>query len=459
MWRVAKHGWAAAYALGCACLAGAIGLAAGSATAEEVRLSLSEARAASVTALQSGRPEHALTFAKGVLLGAPDDTTALFVRAQALNALGQPDAAIDTAQALWSVSDDATERYFAARLMGRLRSEVGQGTAAQLWLRRAAQLAPEDGLRAEAVQDFRDARAKTPWRFAIDAYAAPSDNLNNAPTEVQEVATGYVRVTAPVSGLRYGASVGARRTVQIDPVSRLQIGLLAMASDADPSDSGSKVDGAENLDFRRHAAGLTFGLDRRSRNADRLYRAQIGVYRHWHAAELLADVTRLDLGLEQALGDATLGLGIGAEAVRRHDSATGDADRRDAAVSLGHGFGPGQLALRLSVGETLSAASSVGRRDGRLSLSYGLRRPVVGVLPKLTLAYGVYNYDDPWGGTPDGPARKDRARRVDLDLLLPQFDYYGFAPEIGVSFEDRSSNYNLYESRTTDVRIGVKSIF
>jgi hypothetical protein len=35
----------------------------------------------------------------------------------------------------------------------------------------------------------------------------------------------------------------------------------------------------------------------------------------------------------------------------------------------------------------------------------------------------------------------------------------GFAPEIGISFRDRTSNYSLYELQSTDIRIGLKSVF
>lgn len=448
-------------ALRTAVMGGALALSlslAPQARAETIGMTLDQARGASIAALEANRPAEALMLAEGVLLGAPDDLLALYIKARALHALGQRDDAVDAARRVWAESDGATERYFAAVLMGQMQSSAGSHTVSQFWLRRAAQLAPEDELKTAAMRDFRQVRRRNPWRMSLDVSAAPSDNLNNAPTKGQEVLTGIVTVTPPLSGVRYGGELQVRRSVMLSPRSRLHFGAFGGGSAVKLSSDARSL-GGEAEDYSRRFVGLALGWETRNGDGDRLLNAQLSAKRHWLAGELLADVTRLDLGVQQALGSYKLGARIGMEDTQRHDSSVGDAQRRELGLSLARPAGPGVMRLRLDLGETFSAASSIGRQDGVVSLRYGRARPVKGMLPSLTLAYGVYNYDAPWGGMPSGPAREDRSRLIEVNVLLPELDYYGFAPEIGVSFEDRSSNYNLYESRGTDLRFGLKSVF
>jgi hypothetical protein len=135
-----------------------------------------------------------------------------------------------------------------------------------------------------------------------------------------------------------------------------------------------------------------------------------------------------------------------------------DSQTREAGLSLTRRTPAALLKLDLSMADTASASRLVARETTRAAVSFGLGKPVRGMLPRLTLAWEDTAYDR-------GPAsfwvapRRDEEWSVTLDVLLPAFDYYGFAPEIGVSFRDRSSNYTIYETRGTDLRLGVRSVF
>ncbi len=427
---------------------------------DALRITLDEARQAAANALMAGRAEDALILSQGVLLGAPEDKTALFIKARALRQLGKREAAVETARVAWQTSDTPRDRFYSAMMMAQMRSFAGQNGVAQLWLRRAMQLAPDDRLKEIAVEDFRHVRRITPWRFAMDLFVQPSDNLNNAPTEDTPVPGGVVKVTPPLSGLRYGAGVQMRYIKPLAPRVRLQFSGFAQGSAVRLSDEAKDVPGAEAGDYTSAVLGGAVTLEGIAKDGGRLGRAHLSLRRQWQGGAPIADIARLDLGLDQRLSPTVgLGLRLGFEDVKRLDSPVGDAQRRDAGLSLTKRFEHGALTLDMGVGETFSAAYNVGRQDGSVGLSYAFARPVAGVLPTLSFDYGVYNYDAPWIGAPDGPAREDRQRRIGVDLLLPQLDYYGFAPEVGVSFTDRNSNYNLYENRSTDLRFGLKSVF
>ena len=149
--------------------------------AAEVRLTLSEARGTAVRFLVAGRPDAALVLAEGVLMGAPGDVEALLLKSRALRDLGRTDEAGEAALDALSGASNDREKYFSAMAMAQAKSSGRQGLWAQYWLRRAADVAPEDDLRATAIKDFRMVRRITPARLRLSFSLSPSDNLNDAP--------------------------------------------------------------------------------------------------------------------------------------------------------------------------------------------------------------------------------------------------------------------------------------
>ncbi|WP_425072976.1 surface lipoprotein assembly modifier [Sagittula sp. S175] len=442
--------------MGAACLGGSLRPAA----AEQLRLSPDQAREAAAAALVAGQPRDALTFAKGVLLAQPDDTVALFIKARALRELGEADGALEAAQAAWSRAVTPRERYFSAMMVAQMRSYAGHNGMAQLWLRRAAQIAPDDALKAVAVSDFRHVRRITPWRLAFDLFVTPSDNLNNATTEAQEVPGGLVITTPPLKGVRSGAGVTFRYTKPLAQRSRLQFAGFGQGSVVTLSEEAQAIPGADAADLSTRMLGGSLTWETISQSRTRLGSAGLSFSRHWQGGDPLADIARLDLSVQQALSQDWIGRArLGLIDTARHDSSLGDSQRRELSLALVRRMEQGALTLDVLAGETLSAAYNVGRQDATVGLRYSLSKPVLGMMPTVSVAYGAYDYDAPWIALPNGPVREDRTRTVGVEVLLPEMGAYGFAPEIGLSFTDRSSNYNLYDSRTTDLRLGLKSVF
>ncbi|MDG1868800.1 MAG: hypothetical protein P8J00_13885 [Yoonia sp.] len=55
-------------------------------------------------------------------------------------------------------------------------------TRAQLWLRRAAQYAPDDATKAVVAKDFRTVRERNPWSSSLRFGIFPRSNINNGST-------------------------------------------------------------------------------------------------------------------------------------------------------------------------------------------------------------------------------------------------------------------------------------
>jgi hypothetical protein len=173
----------------------------------------------------------------------------------------------------------------------------------------------------------------------------------------------------------------------------------------------------------------------------------------------LSDAARLDLSYGRAVAAGVILSGrLGLENETRHDVSLLDSQTRDYGLTLSRDVGQGLLRLDLAYADTASDSRSVARESRRAVLSYALAEPVKGLMPRLSLSYQSVDYDR-------GPTsfwidpREDRQWGLALDVMLPDLDYYGFAPELGVSFHDRQSNYSIYETRGTDLRLGLRSVF
>lgn len=433
------------------------------AAAEEVRMTIDIARGSAAQALAEGNAELALTLADGVLLGAPGDVPALLIKSRALRDLGRSGEAAGAAKLAFSTTDDARERYFAALLTGRARATGGTPGMAQLWLRRAAHIAPEEELRALAVSDFRKVRSVTPWRLSLNMAVAPSDNLNGAPKSNTFTFGGlsFVNPSAvPLSGERFVFGADTLYRLPLSETRRLNFGAgVEVQRVRFSQEARNKVPGIRDADYRQDALVLSLGYEVRDPEGRWLAHSKASVARHWLGGVLYSDSARLDLSYGRALASGLQGgIRLGVEDETRHDAGVRDAQTREIGLSLTRRFAVASLRLDLSAADTASESRLIARETARAALSLAAGKPVKGMLPRATLAWEVADYDlgpsDFWVDP-----RRDTELSLSLDVLLPGIDYYGFAPEIGVSFRDRSSNYSVYETQGTDLRLGLKSVF
>ncbi len=431
--------------------------------ADEVRMTIDTARGAAAQALADGNSALALMLADGVLLGAPGDVPALLIKSRALRDLGRSGEAAGAAKLAFSTTKDDRERYFAALLTGRARATGGTPGMAQLWLRRAAHIAPEEPLRALAVNDFRKVRSVTPWRLSLNMAVEPSDNLNGAPKTNTFAFAGlsFINPSAvPLSGKRFFLGADYLYRLPLSETRRLNFGAGVEVQRVRFSDDArDKVPGIRDADYRHDALVLSLGYEVRDAEGRWLAQSKASVARHWLGGVLYSDAARLDLSYGRVLSPGwQAGVRLGFEDETRHDAGLRDARTSEVSLSLTRRFAAASLRLDLSAADTASESRLIARESARAALSLGMGKPVKGMLPRVTMAWEVSDYDEGPSGFWVDP-RRDEELSLSVDVLLPELDYYGFAPEIGVSFRDRSSNYTVYETRGTDLHLGLKSVF
>lgn len=412
--------------------------------------------------ISAGRPAEALSIAEGILIGHPKDVPALLLKSRALHDLGRLDEALAAVQQAWDHADRDEDRFYSALVMAQTRASDGQGTRAQLWLRRAAQIAPDEGLRQIAVRDFRQARRASPLRMSVDLTFAPSDNLNGAPKTNTFSFAGlpFVNPSAvPLSGLRYGFGLDVVRRVPLDAHRRFNLRAEIDVERVRQSGKSRALGILRDSDMRRDVATLGFGYEQIAPDGQWLFKGDAGFSRHWYGGQAVSDSASADLSFGHSLGKGfTLTGRVGIEQEWRHDLSLRDALTKSTGLTLTHRGAVGTLAFDMSFAGTESDSRSVARQTARASVSYRLAEPVRGMLPSVSLVYEAVDFDQSPAAFWTDP-RTDREWRVSFDVLLPNLDYMGFAPEIGVSFRDRTSNYSLYESQSTDFRFGLKSVF
>lgn len=427
--------------------------------AQETRLSLDEARGVAAGFLAERRPEAALTIADGALLGDPDHAQTLMLRARALRDLGRDAEAVKSARAAWVAAQTQEDRFFAAMIQAQTRSSKGDRGLAQYWLRRAAHIAPDEASRAVAVRDFRHVRKITPWRLSLDFSVEPSDNLNGAP-KTNTFGAGVDPTAVPLSGVESSVGVEYIYRFALAEDRRLNFGIDAGMSRVRFSNRArEKVPGVDAGDYRKEDLRLLASHEVRGQGGLWLTMTEVSLRRRWQASKALADTARLDLSYGRAVTPGViLGARVGFEREKRHDFAVRDSETQDFGVNLSKQFGHGMLRLDLIWADTDSDSQFIARETGRAVLTYALAKPVKGMLPRLSLSYEAANFDMSPASYLTDP-REDQQWGLSLDVTLPDLDYYGFAPEVGVSFRDRQSNYSIYETQGTDLRLGLRSVF
>jgi len=202
----------------CAALALVVGglLSPAFAQSQDVTLSPGEVRAIAAQNVVNGNPVVGYQLADALLRRDPNDVEALVIRARAARDLGRTTEAVETARRAWQGASNSNERFGASMVMAQALSTSGARTRAQLWLRRAAQNAPNDALKNAAVRDFQYVRRANPWAFELSGSVSPNSNINNGsqrestrlfdlPFEFQ--LSGAARA---LSGIQYSYGVAAR---------------------------------------------------------------------------------------------------------------------------------------------------------------------------------------------------------------------------------------------------------
>ena len=440
----------------------ALALILGCATAalSQTTLKPEDARLTAAKLLAAGKHRASAEITSVLIERDASDTASLILHSHAMRNLGNLDTAQNAARNGWRTATRDLEKYGAALAMAQALSSADQKTRAQVWLRRAAHVAPTPQMRARAVRDYQFVRKTNPWSVGFSFGITPSDNVNNAPRDNTIVLGGLVFEdpnAVPISGLEFQTQLSLRYNFNEKQTSRNYVSLqwtenqIVFTDDDAPDDVS-----ASDFAFRRLEA--TLGRDFTNGPNKPRQTVSLSFGKLWSGGDVLADEVRL--GWRQTFTKPR-------GRVFSWDAKIGYSDRKDndlrsgVTSSLGARWSrPLESGARLgwhaSVGRTNTDSLAVTHTSLSAGMHYTLGKPIMGAVAQLTADVQARDYDAPLFG-PD--ARQDFRTTLSASLLFVDFDTYGFAPKLTLEATQTNSNITRFETRNLGLQIGFQSLF
>ncbi|MBI1218846.1 MAG: hypothetical protein GC186_09890 [Rhodobacteraceae bacterium] len=444
------------------CLVLALCMAAGPGTA--ATLTPDSLRADGFKAIAAGQAEAAHGIALALLQRDPNDFLALILRSRSARALGQFGEARNAARAAWSLAKTPAERYSAAMVRAQALASSEDRTAAQFWLRRAVQLAPDPQAKAVAIRDFTYVRDRSHWSFQIEASVVPSSNVNNGSANSTIELLGLPFVLSgdaqALSGLvgTLGVTGIYRLTPTQTTVTQLRFSGLARHNWLSTS-ARAQAPGAKGSDYDYSAVETGVVQQWRSGVTSlAIYNWGVTAGHNWYGGADLSNYLRLQGGVDRPLNAIYSGnLGFTLERQARQDVRDRSATVATGTVGVTRRLANSdQVSLTLGDRFTRSNAVDVQHTTNFAQINWTKAKPVLGV----KLGASLYVAHESYAVFPlsvDG--RRDLNMTADLSMLFSRASYMGFSPSVDVQFQRVHSNVSLYETRDIGIAVGVKSDF
>lgn len=436
--------------------------------------------------LRNGDPARALAFADALLLRDARDVTAHQVRAHALRSQLQYAQAQDAARNAWRYAKNDSERFSSAMLMAQALSSDGKRTRAQLWLRRAAQVAPSPGHAARAARDFKYVQRRNPWQTNLSFTLAPNSNINNGSSRDSSAllyrllnpfdidGAGEVTLGAAskaISGIETGIDVQSRyRLHQTERTAHdLRFGMSyrsyalsssskddLAAEDADRVARGEDPLNITGSDYAYGTVQLGYGFKklRADRRGEFSLTADLG--QSFYGGARYNQFLRAGLGQSYFANRQTkYDFNLNTDIRRAQRGSDTQQLSLSAGVSRQLANGDG-LYLGASVATLASETARLEYDELRLRSGYVLGREVMGTALQFGLSTSYRDYDV----SPHDPSgRREFQVAADITATFKKIDYYGFNPAVSLSASTTNSNIGLYDVNRVGLSIGIASAF
>ncbi len=426
----------------------------------QTELSPDEARLAAASLLKSGHPVAARDITAVLVTRDPGDSAAWIIQTHAYRIMRDHPAAQASGRRAWATAENDIEKYGAALAMAQALSSDNKKTRAQIWLRRAVEVAPSDPLRARAVRDYRFVRMTNPWSVHLTFGLNPSDNVNNAPRDNTFVLGGLVFIdptAVPLSGIEATLKTVLRRNLNVSQTRRDFVALrwdathVMLTEDVVPA-------GVSASDFSYHRLQAQIGRDFAGGPDKPRQSIALSLGSIWTGGDHLANEIKVDWSE------------LYTSAPERSfvwNTSIGYSDRKDNALrsgittTLGAQWNRalpsgGQLNWRAEVGRTDTDSAALTHTRLEFGVSYTLPHPILGAVATVGLTGLTRRYDDPLYGP---EARADTGASLSTSLLFKDFDTYGFAPKLTLTANRTSSNVTRFETQNFGLSIGFQSVF
>ena len=451
----------------------------------ETRIAPSELEKVAKLSLASGANAQAVALADALLERNEKDVTAHLIRSRALRNLGNFGEAQAAARAGWRNAQTENEKYSAALLIAQALSSDDKRTRAQLWLRRARQVAPTPAHAAQAARDFQYVQRRNPWHTQLSFTLAPNSNINNGsardtsalyyqffnPFNPDGIEATLSAASKALSGLEAGADVQSRyRFHQTESTAHdLRMGLsyrtyrLSDQSRKDLAalDATRVADGEAPLDIS--GGDYAYGMMRLGYGYKRLRTDKRGEFgftadlgQTFYGDARYNSFLRANIGQTYYANQTTklrFDLSTDLRQAQRGSDTQSVSISTGVSKQLANGNG---LYLGAAVAGLRSETASLEYDELSLRGGYVLGRPVFGT----SLQFGVgTSYRDYDVSPHDASGRRDLEISADVTATFNQIDYYGFNPTLSLSASTTNSNIGLYDVNRVGLSIGISSAF
>lgn len=433
-----------------------------SARPDQTILTPDEARLTAGQLLSTGQVAAAQDILTVLILRDPEDAPSLILLAYAHRLQGNMDAARTAARAAWRHGTQDYERYAAAIAMAQALSKDNQKSRAQLWLRRAAHVAPTEALRARAVRDYSFVRLTNPWSVNLRFGVSPSDNINNAPKDnTIALANGAVlvnRASVPLEGFEVRTGADIRYNFNISQTKR-NFAQLSWDQAWVVLTDNDVPEGVSASDFSYTKLEATIGQDWQASAEAARRTVSLSYGKIWYGGEYLSNKVTARYRQTHRLGETqTLSLYGSLGYTHRLDKD----QRSGTSATLGTVW-----TQQLEDGAVLSLNAEVGLTDTDSRLldhealgigaTYVLAAQPLGAVTSFSVNGKFRRYDAAGVYGPD--ARADDGLSVSTSLFFKDFDTYGFAPKLTLSASRTDSNVPQFETENIGLSIGYQSVF
>ncbi|MEO5614531.1 MAG: hypothetical protein ABIR04_06360 [Cypionkella sp.] len=416
--------------------------------------------------MASGDKIAAMNVADALLGRDPHDAAALFLKAQASSTGPESRQA---ARLSYRATQDPETRFSAAMFIASSYAQDNRKGAAQLWLRKAADLATSPEAREVVRAQFDYVRSSNPLILQFDLSVRPSSNVNNGSTATSFRNPGIpwlppeIEISGEQSALSgIEANYAADLTYRLPPTAttRTEVSLHFDQSLVWLSSKAQRI--APEADAKNYAtATIEAGVTRLYRPLDSKLTYRFGAFagHDWAGGRDLANRLRFEFGGDLMLTDSlALHVATSGEKQTRLDASIRSSDVYSVTVAASKRLETGDL-LQFSLSGRNTVTDSPGLENTAVAARMVWRkaRPVAGM--GLTLSASSELRDYPFSPYNLRDGRVDHRNLLAVTLDLNNVDYMGFSPSVTVTASDISSNVDLFTTREVGVNLGFKSNF
>jgi len=430
----------------------------------QVTLTPAELEATAWQALRTGQDARALALSEALLLRDPNDDNALHIAARAALAMEQSDVAMERAGTLYRTTQNADLRFTAARIAALAAAQSDRFTMSQLWLRRARQHAP-DAQNARAVAaDYRAIRQANPWAVSLEFGLTPTSNVNDGTAEDSfDITVFGTPLTLPFNASEqelsgYEIAAGAQLSYRLRGTAQSQTRLNAGVSAtlhllSEDSRRRAPDFDVSALNSWRLSAGVehfwAMGAGKKPTTLNLTYGTTfVDGARFAHDIQLVA-------AQKWRVGDAasvTGSVSLGRTAYSTTDDlATLWATNLSYQTALDNGS---VLTLSAGVGRSFSDAARYANTFQSLGAGVQLGTIADRFDVDVSADYRWRMFGS--GGT---TLRTDETARLKVSVGLPEAEFYGFSPVVGIEATHRFSTTTRFNTRGLSMNLGVRSNF